>query len=459
MSIFRKLNEFKNRTAIILDGKKVITYSRLLKDSKNVTDKIKKRSLILILGGNNYETISSYIGLMNIKSVILMLDKNISQSFLADIIKNYKPNFIFSPKQREIPKSYSIFYDFKDYRILKQNINNVIKLDKDLAVLLTTSGTTGSKKFVKQSYKNYEDNSKKIINSLGIKKNSSVITTLPISYTYGLSIINTHLISGATIILNESNILNQKFWDLYNKFKPRNFYGVPFVFEMINRIGFSKLVNNKLNVIANAGGAINKNLFMRIAKLSKSQKIKFYNMYGQTEATSRMSVLNFRHSLNKPTSIGKPLKGGKFYLLSDKNKSINKANVSGNLFYKGKNVSLGYSNSFKDLYKKDKNKNIIDTGDIAKFDDKGFFYIVGRKKRFIKLFGNRISLDEIEKLVLEIGFKIKCVNTDDKLMITYISDRIDVDLIKKKLSKLFQINPKYIDFKYQSNFNNQEKSL
>ena len=78
MSIFKKLNEFKNRTAIILDGNEVITYSKLLKDSKNVTDKIKKRSLILILGGNNYETISSYIGLINIKSVILMLDKNIS---------------------------------------------------------------------------------------------------------------------------------------------------------------------------------------------------------------------------------------------------------------------------------------------------------------------------------------------------------------------------------------------
>ncbi|WP_299209031.1 AMP-binding protein, partial [uncultured Dokdonia sp.] len=186
MSIFKKLNEFKNRTAIILDGNEVITYSKLLKDSKNVTDKIKKRSLILILGGNNYETISSYVGLINVKSVILMLDKNISQSFLVDIIKDYKPNFIFSPKQRVIPKSYTIFYDFKDYKILKQNINSEIKLNKDLSVLLTTSGTTGSKKFVKQSYKNYEDNSKKIIDSLGIKKNSTVITTLPISYTFGL---------------------------------------------------------------------------------------------------------------------------------------------------------------------------------------------------------------------------------------------------------------------------------
>ena len=459
MSLFGKLNEFKKRTAIILDGKYIITYSKLLKDSKIVTNKIKKRSLILILGGNNYETISSYIGLINIKSVILMLDKNISQSFLVDIIKNYKPNFIFSPKQREIPKSYSLFYDFKNYKIFKQNINNVIKLNKDLAVLLTTSGTTGSKKFVKQSYKNYEDNSKKIINSLGINKNSSVITTLPISYTYGLSIINTHLISGSTLILNESNILNQKFWEIYNKFKPRYFYGVPFVFEMINRIGLSKLLNNKLNVVANAGGAINKDLFIKIARWSKSKMIKFYNMYGQTEATSRMSILNFRHSLHRPTSIGKPLRGGKFYLLSDKNKLINKANVLGNLYYKGKNVSLGYSNSFKDLYKKDKNKNIINTGDIAKFDNKGFFYIVGRKKRFIKLFGNRISLDEIEKLVLEIGFKIKCLISDDKLTIKYISDQTDVNMIKKKLSNHFKINPKYIVFRHQSEINNQEKSL
>jgi long-chain acyl-CoA synthetase len=459
LSIFNKLNKFNKRIAIILNGNELITYSKLLKDSKKITNKITKRSLILVLGGNNYETISSYVGLINKKSVIIMIDKNISQDFLVDIIKKYKPNFIFSPKKKETPKSYSIFYDFKDYKILKKNINNVIKLNKDLAVLLTTSGTTGSKKFVKQSYLNYEDNSKKIINSIQVKKNSSVITTLPISYTFGLSIINTHLISGATIILNESSILDQKFWKLYNKFQPKNFYGVPFIFEMINRIGFSKLINNNLNVIANAGGGLNKDLSIKIAKLSKNKKIKFYNMYGQTEATSRMSVLNFKFSLTRPTSIGKPLKGGKFYLLSDANKLINKANVSGNLFYRGRNVSMGYSNSFKDLFKKDENKKIINTGDIAKFDDKGFFYIVGRKKRFIKLFGNRISLDEIEKLVLDMGFKIKCVNTDDKLIIKHMSDKIDVNIIKKKLSNLFKINPKYIDFQYHRIINNKEKSL
>lgn len=459
MSFLKKIRKFKNRTAIVLNGRTTISYSQLIKDSKNTVNKIKKRSLVLILAGNNYETISSYVGIINIKSAVLIVDKEIPREFFINIVKKYNPNFIFLPKQKEIPSRYSKLCEFKNYQIIKQNVINKVKLNKDLAVLLTTSGTTGSKKFVKQSYKNYEDNSQKIINSIQINKNSSVITTLPFSYTFGLSIINTHLICGSKIVLNEFSVLNSTFWKLYDKFKPKNFYGVPFIFEMIDRIDYRKLIKNNLDVIANAGGKLDKKLFIKLAKLSKNNKIKFYNMYGQTEATSRMSVLNYKDSLKRPLSIGKPLEGGKFYLKSDYNRIINKTNVSGNLFYKGKNVSLGYSNSFKDLYKKDINKNIINTGDVAKFDEKGFFYIVGRKKRFVKLFGNRISLDEIESLVLKMGFKIKCENIDNKLIIKCMSYKIEENKIKKKLSGLLRINPKFIDFKHQKNFYNKEKSL
>ncbi len=459
MSIFKKITKYKKRIAVIIDGSEKISYSKLIQDSMKVTKKIKSRSLILILAGNNYETISSYIGLMNKESAILIIDKNISQNFLYDIVKRYKPNYIFLPKQNTFLNNYRIFHNFKNYKILKKKINNPIKLNNELAILLTTSGTTGSKKFVKQTYKNYKDNSKKIINSIGIKKDSSVITTLPISYTFGLSIINTHLLSGASIILNEFSILNKEFWSLYHKFKPKNFYGVPFIFEMIERIGFTKLFTNNLGVIANAGGKLNRDLFLKIANLSKDKKIRFYNMYGQTEATSRMSVLDYRHNLQRPTSIGKALKGGKFFLLNDKKKRIKKIFEPGNLFYKGKNVTLGYSNSFKDLFQKDKNKSVINTGDIAEFDDKGFFYIVGRKKRFIKLFGNRISLNEIENIILKMGFKVRCENNDEKLMIRHMSNKIKIDIIKKKLSNLLKINPKYINFKYQINLHNKNKSL
>ena len=335
---------------------------------------------------------------------------------------------------------------FKDYDLMSVKRKEVFKI-------LTSSGTTGTKKLVRQSYQNYISNTKSIVNKLKNNSSISTITTLPISYTFGLSIINSHLYSGSTIILNDNSVLQKGFWEKYNKHKPKSIYGVPYTYELLSKIGISKVNHDRLKIIAHAGGRLNKNLFLEISKFSEKNQIKFFSMYGQAEATARMSILDYKYSLTKIKSIGKPISGGKFIIKNDKKKIINTFNKPGELFYYGDNVCLGYAKSYLDLKKGDENQKIINTGDIALFDKDKFYFIVGRKKRIIKIFGNRVSLDEIEMIIEKMGYKVICKNVDDKLCINYIDKNLNEFLLKKELFKLLKINPKFIDLKRLEKFN------
>tara|TARA_B100000768_G_scaffold167820_1_gene172207 strand:+ start:101 stop:1537 length:1437 start_codon:yes stop_codon:yes gene_type:complete len=444
VNFLNKIKYYGKKIAIIDHNNDKFTYTEIEKFSKIVGKQIKKKSLVFILSGNNLETIIFYLAALENNCVIHFIDKNIEHLLLKNLIIEYKPNYIFSKNKIQNNK-YKKELDFYNYSIFSQKKFLKLKVNKNLLILLTTSGTTGTKKLVRQSYENYKSNTKSIIKGLRIKKNYSTITTLPISYTFGLSIINTHLFVGSTIILNEDSVLQKSFWDKYKKYLPKTIYGVPFTYELISKIGLAKLFHGGLKFIAQAGGRLNEKTFIEISKFSKKNKINFFSMYGQTEGTARMSILDSKYSLSKVGSIGKPIEGGSFFLIDDNGKIIKKDNQIGELMYKGSNVCLGYANSLSDLKKGDENNKIINTGDLAKFDEEKFYFIVGRTKRFIKIFGNRISLDEVELIIEKMGHKVICKNIDDCLMINYIDKKLNKAEILKKLSKVLKINPRFIN--------------
>ena len=454
MSFFDSLLKYDSRICIIEDNNK-FTYKKFINLSDKLVSKIEKRSLVFLITENNIETVATYVGLVRGKSVVVLLEKNIKNEFLINLISNYKPNYIIQPKTLSLPDGYKRFFDFKKYTFIKKSLNKKILMNDKLALLLTTSGTTGSPKLVRLSYDNYIHNSQDIISSLELKSNS-VITTLPMNYTYGNSIINTHLISGGKIILNNNSILEKKFWNKFNKHRPNCFYGVPYIFELIDKLNFKNFYHKNLEFIANAGGKLDDKLLKKIIDFSEKNKIKFYSMYGQTEAAPRMSVLNYKYSRRKFNSIGKPMNKNSFYIKDKKGRKIMSPNKDGELVYKGKNVCLGYSKSFKDLKKKDENNNILFTGDLARYDKDKFFYIVGRIKRIIKIFGVRIDLEDVEFFLREIGFETKCMIIDDKLDIQHNKKNFNINSFKDKLAKKLNLNKNYINFKYVSRISNKK---
>ena len=454
MSLFKNLSAFSNKICIINENDQ-LTFEKFTNLSDKLASKINKRSLVFLLAENDIESIASYVGLIRQKSVVAIFEKNIQKEYLNNLILKYKPNYIIQPKSLNIIKGYKKIFNFKDYICTKQKFIKKILMNDDLALLLSTSGTTGSPKLVRLSYENYLTNSKDIISSLHLR-NKSVITTLPFNYTYGISVINTHLISGGKIILNNHSILEKKFWDKYKKFQPNCFYGVPYIFELIDKLNFKNFYNKNLKFFANAGGKLDKNLIKKIVNFSEKNKIKFYSMYGQTEASPRMSVLDYKFIKKKTNSIGKAINNNLFYIRDKQGKKIITPNTQGELVFKGKNVFMGYSNSYKDLIKNDENNNILFTGDLAKYDKDSFYYIVGRIKRITKVFGVRIDLEDVELLLKKNGYEVKCDISDNKLCIQHTGKNFSLDKVKNMLSKKLKLNINYIEFKYVKKFLNKK---
>ena len=302
-------------------------------------------------------------------------------------------------------------------------------LNKSLALLLTTSGSTGSPKLVRLSYKNLHENTKSISNYLSINKSEKPITLMPMNYSFGLSIINSHIINGATILLTSKSIMQREFWVFLKKHKATSLSGVPYVFEMLIKLKFFRMSFPSLKTITQAGGKLNNNILNKFAVFCKKSNIKFYVMYGQTEASPRMSYLPPKYLLDKIGSIGLPISGGKFYLIDSLNKKFISNDTVGELVYKGKNVCHGYAKSLIDLENGNENKNILYTGDLAKRDNDGFYYIIGRKKRFVKLFGNRLSLDHIENHIKNITTNCACVELNNKVLIYLTENNLSEKVI------------------------------
>tara|TARA_B110000196_G_C20926281_1_gene557721 strand:- start:275 stop:835 length:561 start_codon:yes stop_codon:yes gene_type:complete len=182
-------------------------------------------------------------------------------------------------------------------------------------------------------------------------------------------------------------------------------------------------------------------------------------MYGQTEASPRMSYLEWKKFPTKSASIGKPLNGSKFEIINNKKKRIKKPYKIGELKYFGKNVSLGYAKNIIDLYKDDQNLGKLLTGDLGYFDDEGYFYITGRKNRVTKVFGLRINLDDIEKKLKEYKINGKCA-PDNKYLKIQVLKKINIRLVKKIIFESYGINQNYVlisKVKKFKNFNSFKK--
>ena len=219
-------------------------------------------------------------------------------------------------------------------------------------------------------------------------------------------------------MLNEKSMIDKSFKKTFIKHNVNNFGGVPYSYKIMNRVFNDSTFFNKLKYSTHAGGKMNLELLKDIVSLYKKNKTKFYSMYGSAEATARMAYLDWKFAEKKMGSIGKAIPGGKFTIEDIKGKEIDKHGNQGELIYRGKNVCLGYAEKVSDLTKGDTNKGILRTGDIGFKDIDGFYFLSGRKDRFVKIHGQRINLIELEEIILNYGIESLCqTNEENKIHI------------------------------------------
>ncbi len=440
MNCFDDLESYSSETAIINQQFEQISYKELIAAADRIGEEIKKRCLIFIVCKNRLESMAGYIGFMRANAAVILINDKIHNIQFQKICEAFRPEYIYLPTENlEGLANYSQIYSFHNYTLAKTDYIVDYTLHEDLSLVLTTSGSTGGSKFVRLSNNNIKNNAIVIAEYLKITGDDRPITTMPMSYSYGLSIINSHLLKGATIILNEASLMEKKFWEAIKIDYASTFGGVPYTYEMLKKLRFEKMNFPNLKYITQAGGKLNLKLFNEFCLICERKNIAFYTMYGQTEATARMSYLPWNYAGHKSGSIGTAILGGKFWLEDDKGRVINESNIPGELVYQGENVSLGYADNRFDLCKGDENKGVLRTGDIARRDEDDFYYIVGRKKRFLKIFGNRVNLDDIEYIIKTAGYDCACAGTDDNLKI-FVTNRNDIAPISKHISNHTRIN-------------------
>ncbi|MGB7509948.1 MAG: AMP-binding protein, partial [Pelodictyon phaeoclathratiforme] len=313
-------------------------------------------------------------------------------------------------------------------------------LHTDLALLLSTSGTTGSPRLVRLSRRNLQANAESIVSYLGITGDDRAITSLPMHYSYGLSIVNTHFLAGATLLMTTDSLMERSFWQFMKDGNATSFSGVPTMYEMLKRLRIERMALPALRTMTQAGGRLLPESVTWFADFASKRKIDFFVMYGQTEATARMSYLPVQQVLDKPSSIGVPIPGGEFSLRDANCTLIEQSDEAGELVYCGPNVMMGYAENAGELSRGDDLGGVLATGDLARRDADGYYYIVGRLKRFIKIHGNRVSLDEVECRIQQRGIAAYATGYDDKLIVALAETGVSPTELASTIIKEYKLH-------------------
>ncbi len=431
--------------AAIDDAGGQLTYGELVDLRGELSAVLSERELVFCLCENKVGALAGFLSLYDCKDVCLLLSAHIDKALLNVLDETYGPSYYWMPEAMVGNYGYEVVYGYKGFVLCKTGKKAPV-LHPDLSMLMTTSGTTGSPKLVRHKYGNIESNAKNVAKVFGWTPEERGIIDLPMQYTMGLNVINSHLYAGATVLLIEANLMSPKYWAFIKEQKGSNFTGVPFSYEILNRLCFWKMDLPYLTTMAEGGGKLSNTLFKTVADYAEQNGKRFFATFGTTETSARLAFLPPEQAATHIGSIGHAIPEGKLILVDENGKEITEADVEGELRYEGPNVTMGYGTCVEDLAKGDEFCGVYETGDLAKKDADGFFYIVGRKKRFLKIFGLRVSLDQSEKIISENFGGIECACTgDDNQMLIYITQEKLKNEVKKLISEKTNLMAKFFD--------------
>lgn len=377
------------------------------------------RRLVLVVGANRVDALVAYLAALSAGHVVLLAPGDNADG-LRSLTDTYDPDVVVGPLAGAVEGT---------WRTSERRTGSAHRLHPELALLLSTSGSTGSPKLVRLSHANVQANAAAIASYLDIRSSDRAATTLPMHYCYGLSVVHSHLSRGAALILTGLSVADPCFWDLFRGHRGTSLAGVPFTFDLLERVGFDTMDLPHLRYITQAGGRLAPARVAELAAHGKRDGWELYVMYGQTEATARMAYLPPKYAADHGHTIGVPIPGGAFILraLGDDDSedaafgaggtgpAVDAEPGVGELVYTGPNVMLGYAHSPADLAR-GRDVHELRTGDLARRTPEGLYEVIGRRGGFIKLFGLRIDPRRVEDRLAEHGVPVMCTASDELLV-------------------------------------------
>lgn len=436
-------SEFNHRAAVIDDDGQQVSYLQLSDLVDRLAACLSPRTLLFCLCENTPGALVGYLACLRAGAVPLMLDNALDATLARDLFAVWRPGYVWQPESRAVVGE--VVLRHAGY-VLVETGEQAPEMPDELGLLMTTSGSTGSPKLVRQTYRNLQANCDSIVDYLDITVHERPVAYLPMNYVFGLSIINSHLAAGATLLLTKASPLQSPFWQFVKTHQATSLSGVPYTFEMLNKLRFMRMALPHLTTLTQAGGKLAPVLQDAFAHWAQQENKRFFVMYGACEATSRMGFLPPDLCIEKNGAMGQAIPGGCFELLDAQGEVITQNDVVGELVYYGDNVSLGYAICREDLARGDDNQGRLVTGDMASRDTMGIYTIVGRKKRFLKVFGNRVGLDDIEHRLKASFAGIECaVGGEDDHIRVWVTGAYSPVEIKQFLTGTFQFHHSAFD--------------
>lgn len=431
MSFWRDLGAFGDRPALVTEDGSETSYATLAVDADRWAAGIReqlpagvRRPLVLLETANAVAPVVAYLGALRAGWPVIL---SAAGATAAD------------PRIRDIYRPNVLFTRMDDGWRSEIGHDQQIALDAELSVLLSTSGTTGAPKLVRLSVVNLSANAESIAEYLGIGAVERAMTTLPFHYSYGLSVLHTHLLKGASLVLTERSVVEEAFWEAFTRRRATSLALVPVQFDLLDTSGFETRVLPTLKTITQAGGKLAPEAIERYAALARRRGFKLFVMYGQTEAAPRMAYVPPEDLAANTDAIGRAIPGGRFELIDLDGKVIEAPGIAGELVYHGPNVMMGYATSAADLALP-QGPAVLHTGDLALRKSNGYYRITGRLSRFVKLFGLRVSLDEIEQRLRSQGIAAYVTGTDERITVFATGDT-DVADVQADLAAHYTLPP------------------
>ena len=404
-----------DKVAVIDDSGRSVTYGDICAFANEFSLQLPKRTLIFILAENRIGSLLGYTALLNNHIVPLIISSKTEQTLYENLRDMYHPEYMWVPQDMVAQFGYETVYSAWDYSLVKTGFT-APALHEELSLLLPTSGSTGSPKLVRHSYRNIEVNAENVMAMFRLTPAERAMAILPMHYTMGLSVIASHLKTGATLLLSGRSLLDKGFWTMLKD--ATSFTGVPYSYELLMKMRFTSMDLPIFRMINQGGGKLTPEMFNTLAQYAADKGKQFIPTYGQSECTARMAYLPAELALTKTCSIGIAEPGGQLSIIDNEGNETFEGEATGEMVYRGENVTLGYAYSADDLVKGDENHGVMHTGDIARRDADGCYFIVGRMKRFLKIFGLRIGLDEVEQMIhSSFDTDCYCKGNDEKLII------------------------------------------
>lgn len=425
-------------TAVADDLGNRITY-RELKDKAEILERhLEERSLLFLLCDHQMETAEFIYEVLYLNMVPILLPEEIDGEMLEHLFTVYRPQYIYCNKSHEIGRGYGHEMELENHVLLKTGEEKCI-LHPETAMLLSTSGTTGSAKLVKLSYDNLYDNAEYGCFHLQIRPGQKGLSPLPFNYAYGISFCLWHWHCGATVLVTQESIFSRRFQEFYIREKVNNFAATPYTYRILQKIKFWDSEKAAfLNFAISSGAQMEKKEQSSLVSILKN---KFWIGYGQTECIGIVIAASFDEHNLKLGTIGRAFDNVKIIL----------ENETKEMLIKSKSVCMGYASYRSQLEEGDVNHGLLHTGDVASIDCEGYIYLQGRLKRYVKVLGKRVSLDDIGNYLDNKyeNIEFACIGTDDNIVIYHTGPQDGIEeKIRKLLDKNMNIPFKFVSCRY-----------